>query len=231
MVKAFKTLWVLCHFSVSSALPVTTLSLPLWEVRGSGTVSAAGSHNDRPEERGRAMKNSSGLCMAGGGQRQDWWGGFNLPREERCHVPRSSAAVIKGTRPAEIGSDPAVEHRQPRLPALSSAYSKINYLHETAVRPSPQPLAPEVRKTFEIHYHIKQKVLYVLNSTRLFINCFSPSNLMTIWPLSASWCENQAARVDCIIYKETKRGRGHVNIQMWRLSSGLSVSYHFYAVQ
>lgn len=97
-----------------------------------------------------------------------------MPKEECCHVLRSSTVVIKGTRPAEIGSDPTVEQRQPRLPALLSAYSKINYLHETAVRPSPQPLAPEVRETFEIHYHIKQKVLYVLNSTRLFINCFSP---------------------------------------------------------
>lgn len=114
--------------------------------------------------------------LRGGGEGKGKTGeGFNLPREECRHVLRSGAAVIKGTRPAEIGSDPAVEHQQPRLPALSTAYSKINYLHKTAVRPSPQPLAPEVRKTFEIHYHIKQKVLYVLNSTRLFINCSPPT--------------------------------------------------------
>lgn len=90
------------------------------------------------------------LCDRGEGK--DKTGeGFNLHREECRHVLRSGAPVIKGTRPAEIGLDPAVEHQQPRLPALSTAYSKINYLHKTAVRPSLQPLAPCCARVLNLH--------------------------------------------------------------------------------
>lgn len=83
----------------------------------------------------------------GGCGRVGWAKGFNLPGWESGRIPCASTAVIKGTRPAEIGLDPAAARHHPRLPALISSL----FQNQLSPENSREALTPASRSWSEEH--------------------------------------------------------------------------------